>query len=145
MLQSNEPHFARTPVLILLCAILTCATGCSGNGEVPLYPVEGKVIVDKVPLTAGIVGLIPDEEKGNTSKLQSWGNLDEKGIYTVSTKGRPGAPLGWYKVVVNVNTPPEDPRIPLPNAQYKTVATTDQRVEVTEEPMPGAYDFHLKH
>jgi hypothetical protein len=128
-----------------LAALLAFTVGCQGKPEVPLFPVQGQVTVEKVPLTSGIVGLHPDADHGNASKVIAWGTLDEKGTYSVFTEGRPGAPLGQYKVTVIVLTPPEDARAPLPNAIYKKATTTDQHFEVTELPAPGAYDLHLKH
>lgn len=145
MIPSSEWPSARTPLLVTLAAILTSTVGCHGKTEVPLYPVQGQVTVDKVPLPSGIVGLIPDTEHGNQSKLRTWGTLNDNGIYTLFTERRPGAPLGFYKVIVNVNMPPEDPKVPLPNAIYKKAATTDLHFEVTETPFQGAYDLHLKH
>ena len=136
---------AQASILSTLATLLACTIGCQGKSEVPLFPVQGQVTVEKVPLTSGIVALHPDTEHGNASKVIPWGTLDEKGTYTVFTEGRPGAPLGHFKVTVIVLTPPEDARAPLPNALYKKLATTDQRFEVTEDPARGGYDLHLKH
>jgi hypothetical protein len=145
MVQSKERPHAPTPLLVLLAVILACTVGCFGRSEVPLYPVQGQVTVEKVPLTSGIVGLVPDADHGNTSRMHTWGTLDDKGTYSVFTEGRPGAPVGAYKVIVILNTPPEEPNVPLPNAKYKTAETTDERLDVMETPSPGAYDLHLKH
>ena len=43
----------------------------------------------------------PDRSKGNQTPFEPVGVVDEQGIYTVTTKGKDGAPPGWYKVLVS--------------------------------------------
>jgi hypothetical protein len=74
----------------------------------------------------------------------------------VNTRGKPGAPPGWYKVIVTaVAEPPEHPKAPgkhagrpvaqsLLPAKYGQAKTSDLALEVVEQPASGAYDLKLR-
>jgi hypothetical protein len=114
-------------------------------------------MVDNEPLTAESTTILfePDASKGNTSPFQPAGTVDEQGNYTLLTKGKAGAPLGWYRVVVTaVAEPPEHPKLPgkkstrpvaqsLLPAKYGQTKTSGLAIEVVERPAPGAYDLKL--
>src|SRR5262249_7571299 len=108
------------------------------------------------PLTAKstIVLFKPDASKGNTSPFEPTGTVDADGNYTLKTKGKNGAPLGWYKVVVTAHeeSPPQHPKSPqkhrpvvktLVPARYGQEKTSDLSIEVVENPTRGAYDLKL--
>lgn len=122
--------------------------GCSGER---LEPVEGKVLVEGEPLAHGSFLLKPDAAKGNNSKLdhEPAGLVESAGVYRIYTNKRPGAPAGWYKVVVIGQEPidpnnPYAPRKAFINAKYNSEQTTDVRIEVTPNAPAGAYDLNLK-
>jgi hypothetical protein len=77
-----------------------------------------------------------------------------KAYYTLTTKGKKGAPPGWYKVIVTAReeAAPVHPKLPkqhrpaarsLLPAKYGQVETSGLSVEVVENPAPGAYDLKL--
>jgi hypothetical protein len=143
----------------LFCAVLLAfaAPGCgdtSGVGRT--VPVAGRVTLDGAPWTAASTVIVfkPDTAKGNTQPWEPTGTVDSQGNYTLSTKGRPGAPPGWYKVTVTaVETRPlettKGPRRKLPTAKsllparYGQAATTPLAIEVVDSPAPDAYDLKL--
>jgi hypothetical protein len=131
----------------------------------PCFAVSGKVTLQKKPLTSGNIRFIPDSGKGNNSKESAFGFIDHDGSYTLTTNGRDGAPLGWYKVSVDPlgmpkefppsagNTPIVIPKKESPgaaskgppiNPKYKSAETSGISVEVKENASPGAYDIELK-
>src|SRR4051794_8076203 len=100
--------FSRSATLLKLlfisgpCMSFMLITGC-GDGVGTRYPVEGQVLVDGAPL-AGMSGQVtfePDQTKGNKTPVSPSGEIDKDGRYKLSSKGKPGAPAGWYKVAVS--------------------------------------------
>ena len=142
----------------LVGALAVGVAGC-GSGGPKLYPVSGKVMLGKEPLKAGMVTYFPDEAKGNKSKNSPTGEIQSDGSYKLSTSGKPGAPAGWYKIMVTTSTPgmggattpdPNNPQVaslnpqgsgPQVNDKYKSVSTTDLAKEVV--PSGGAYDLEV--
>jgi hypothetical protein len=125
--------------------------GCQ-DPPTPTFPVSGKVTVQKKPLTTGIVTFFPDASKGNTSKESAVGYVGADGTYKLSTSGRDGAPLGWYKVTVNSQPVPtaeptgfkDAPKGQPINSKYLKPDASGILIEVTDPPKPGAYDIDLK-
>jgi hypothetical protein len=110
--------------------------------------VAGRLLLDGEPLAGkeGAVVLKPDAGKGNKAAATPAGVLQRDGTFTVITKGRPGAPLGWYKVVVTATEPavnPNEDARPSVDARYLTAATTPLAIEVVARPAPGRYDLQL--
>jgi hypothetical protein len=153
MLCSFPPRLRpRVPVLLLL---LVLALGCGDSSGVgKTYPVLGKITFKNEPWTAEstMILLKPDRSKGNQSPHESVGTVDEQGGYTITTKGKEGAPPGWYKVLVTATGNYEEhpkgknrhpgPRSILP-PKYGQETTTDLAIEVVELPSPNAYDLKL--
>ncbi len=137
------------PVCCLVCL------GCADTG-IKTLPVAGKVTLNGKPFISGTATVLfqPDKAKANTSVLDAVGKIDEQGAYSLVTMGRPGAPPGWYKVVVTAFAgTPQHPKTvrdrgivvrSLLPAKYGSVATTDLAVQVVENPASGAYDLKLK-
>jgi hypothetical protein len=123
-------------------------TGCGG---VRLVPVEGKILVDNEVLQNGEGSVVfkPDAAKGNTSTLEPGGVIESDGKYKMYTNQKPGAPLGWYKVIATATEPP-DPKNPsatrksLISPKYVDEKITDLAVEVVDNPAAGAYDLRMK-
>jgi hypothetical protein len=134
-----------------------CLTsGCGDDSGVgKTFPVAGRITINQEPLTAKstVVLFKPDASKGNTSSFEPIGTVDEEGIYTLVTKGKKGAPPGWYKVVVTATeSSPVHPNNPqghhpvaqsLVPAKYGHEKTSDLSIEVVENPQPDAYDLKL--
>jgi hypothetical protein len=131
------------------------ASGCDSSGVGKTFPVAGKITLDDKPVTATstIVLLKPDAGRGNTSLFEPTGTVDREGNYRIFTKGKNGAPPGWYKVIVTATEPRAaeetgplnhrpGPRSLLP-AQYGQAATTTVAFEVVENPAPDAYNLKL--
>jgi hypothetical protein len=137
-------------------AVCTLVLGCAdASGVGKTYPVGGKLSLNNEAFTAEstVVLFKPDAGKGNSLSFEPIGTVDDDGQYTVSTRGKSGAPPGWYKVVVTATAaPPEHAKTPkthrpvarsLLPARYGQSQTTDLQIEVVEAPAPGAYDLKL--
>jgi hypothetical protein len=147
----------------LFIAVLSfCVAGVGGcsKGET-LYPASGKVTVKNAPLSGGQVTFVPDQAKGNKSKLSPVGKVGSDGAFTLTSEGRSGAPLGWYKVTVATDTPgmggtmPVEPGATKPaplgsqgsvqiDPKYKDSSKTPLSVEVVASPAAGAYDLKIQ-
>jgi hypothetical protein len=138
----------------LFVAITT--PGCDDNSGVgKTYPVSGKVTLDGQILVAQetMVLFLPDASKGNQSSFEPAGTIDGDGNYSLSTKGKKGAPPGWYRIVVTaLADSPQHPKggqhsrpvgHSLAPSKYGSGRTTDLVIEVVENPGAGAYDLKL--
>lgn len=148
-------------ILFLFFALtLGClAQGCGDSSGVgPTFPVSGKVTLNNEPVTAKttIVLFKPDASKGNTSLYEPTGTVDAEGNYKLTTKGKNGAPAGWYKVIVTAReeAAPAHPKGPkqhrpvsksLLPAKYGRPETAGLSIEVVENPVPGTYDLKLSN
>ena len=129
-----------------LCGLLwLSSSGCGGPASAP---VTGHVTLNGKPFTSGTVTFVPDKAKGNTSGEEPLGEINAQGEFTVQSRGKPGAALGWYKVTVNStgpttldNTNPSTTSII--NTTYTNPKTTPLEKEVVEKPAPGAYDLQI--
>jgi hypothetical protein len=142
------------PATLVALVVALLAAGCGGGNT---QPVSGTVTIDGNPLAArnGVVTFVPDKAKGNVTADEPAGTVDDRGHYTLYTKGRRGAPPGWYKVVVTglADAPPAAAKGPLTQrpvpksavpARYGRAETTPLEVEVVASPATGAYDLTLK-
>jgi hypothetical protein len=127
---------------VALLAAVATLPGCGPSGP-KTASVSGKVTLDGTPLTSGTVNLVGDESKGNTHKGTSAGSIGPDGTYKVSTDGKDGAPLGWYKVLVVTKFPgaPQDALALDP--KYIDATKTPLSYEVVASPAPGAYDLKV--
>jgi hypothetical protein len=129
------------------CGILI-AGGCSPSSE-KFWPVSGKVTVNGERLTFGAVSFRPDAARGNGSRHHPTGVIGADGTYRLYTVGRPGAPTGWYRVLVfadeNAEQGEAHPLMPqwATDAKYTREETTDLWIEVVPRPAAGAYDLRL--
>ena len=137
--------------LILFGALgLISFAGCSRSQE-SLIEVRGRVSFGGKPLATGVVSLRPDAERGNKSLHQPTGVIDPTGDYRIFTNQRPGAPPGWYRVVVFATEPTVDtgkahPGMPksLIPVRYNNPATSPLQLEVRADGAPGENDFSLE-
>jgi hypothetical protein len=147
-------HRVILPANALLFVFVAC--GCSDvSGVGKTVPVIGKITLDGQPLTAPSTMVLfkPDTGKGNTSPFEPVGTVDDQGNYVLVTKGKKGAPPGWYKVVVTAtegspvhqNSPSNHRPVAksLVPAKYGQETTSGLSIEVVEKPAPNAYDLKL--
>jgi len=148
-------------VLAFTCVGAVALGGASCGKEGARYPVSGKVTLGNAPLTVGQVTFVPDEGKGNKSKLSPSGKIGSDGSYSLSTDGKSGAPAGWYKVIIATATPGmggatapgEANPSALPggapaggvqiDSKYGDASKTDVTKEVVASPAAGAYDITI--
>jgi predicted small secreted protein len=153
---SNVSACSAPGSLLFFSALLLAisASGCSdASGVGRTVPVTGKVILQDAPLTAKttIVLFKPDASRGNTSPFEPTGTVDADGNYTLATKGKNGAPPGWYKVIVTAreeaaSVQPKNPKYAarsLLPAKYGRAETSGLSIEVVENPALGVYDLKL--
>ncbi|HEX4610942.1 MAG TPA: hypothetical protein VH092_22315 [Urbifossiella sp.] len=150
--------FPKLTILFAFSLGFFAVVGCGAKSSEKLVPVSGTVSSDGQPLTVGTVTFMPDESKGNTSKLSPTGMVDPSGNYKMTANGQDGAPLGWYKVGVNPNGMVAggmpigtggDPNTSLAkakaavNMKYQTPTSSGIRIEVTTSPAAGVYDIKV--
>jgi hypothetical protein len=128
--------------------LLLSLTACTGDPVGPTVPVKGNVTVNGKPLKKGSVVYWPDEDKGNKLTVAPMGLIGEDGSYELNTKGKPGAPVGAYKVTVQAqtevdSTKPTSAKSLVPDV-YATQAKTPLKKEVTENAAAGTYDLPIK-
>ena len=130
-----------------LCSLTVFVlAGCS-RGETTI-PVKGKVLVDGQPLTIGTVIFTPDPAKGNTSMHEPRGKVDANGDYQAfQTKDHAGVAPGWYKISITAQRL-KDAKDPFSYAsviptKFANPETSGLALEVTNNPVPGAYDIAL--
>ena len=131
--------------LAWLPVLLAC--GCGGGER--LVPVAGRITVGGKPLPAGVVVFHPDVERGNRTRQEPRGTVNEQGAYELRSGDRAGAPPGWYRVAVFAMRQPQPgdgmkPPDWLASQRYSDVKTSGLSVQVVEAPAAGAYDFELK-
>jgi len=139
---------------------LIAVTGC-GDKLGKLAPVEGKVTVNGTPLTSGMVRLWPEQVKPGAA-MESIGGIGSDGSYQIKTNGKPGAPLGKYKVSISYSgaggdtgaeadpakmaAGPPGPQKEQPkpfNPRFETPDGSGLQFDVTAAPSPGQYDLKL--
>jgi hypothetical protein len=136
----------RVGAALLLAGLLGSACGC--REETKLFPVSGKVTVNGKPLTSGFVRFAPDKAKGNPFGGEPIGEINDQGEYTLNYMGKPGAPMGAYKITVTSMgaTGEDNTKVKPKNTvrmTYANASTTPLTVEVTATPAAGAYDLKL--
>jgi hypothetical protein len=124
-----------------LGVLVLVLSGC-GQSVGTLYPVSGKVTLNGEPLKDARLSFVPDTDKGNKSPASAFGKVQD-GNYSLTTKDKPGAPAGWYKIMVMTQYPggPEKP-VPLPK-RYGDPGKSTLSIEVVPSPAAGAYDLKL--
>jgi hypothetical protein len=138
------------PSSAALLGLCLAQLGCGSEPGELLLPVSGRVTLSGRPLTSGTVSFRPDSARGNASLHHPTGTIDALGGYTLSVVKSPGAPPGWYRVLVFVDANvssgsavhPLMPRWLVP-ARYLSEKTTPLSVEVVASPPDGHYDLIL--
>ena len=136
----------RFPCAYLLLGLLV-AGGCSGKPKLELVPVSGKVTVAGQALTSGQVSLHPSAKDQVIGGLCT-GTIDSSGTFTIITDGKPGVPLGKYKITVTPSMVPptggaKGPPVSSIDRKYQDIAQTPLTFEVVANAEPGHYDLKL--
>jgi hypothetical protein len=130
------------------------ALGCRDSSRGTPVPVSGRITVDGQPLKADNVTVVFKPVKGNPTRYEPYGSVDEDGRYTLLlTPGQKGAEPGRYKVIVAAFEAPANERRPLlaparnyrflVNPRYGNPKTSGLEIEVVHSSAPGAYDLKL--
>jgi hypothetical protein len=128
-------------------ALLLAFAGCDSSGLGRIVPVKGKVMLDGKAVPTGSLVFKPDSAKANTSTFEPASPIGADGSYSLFTKEKQGAPLGWYKVgVVAQEANPSDPYAAmkaLVPQRYNDPETSGVAIEVVASPAADAYDLKL--
>jgi hypothetical protein len=132
--------------IILVCGSL-CLPACNSDLVGKTYPVKGKVYLDRVLLKAGSVAFFPADQGEKAPAFEAGGRIKPDGTYELSTRGKPGALLGNYKVTVVLQNKVDPNRagevVSLVPKEYTNKETTPLRVEVIEKLEVGKYDLQM--
>jgi hypothetical protein len=120
---------ARAAVLGAL--FIALASGC-GKAPPAIVPATGVIRLDGQPLKKVAVRFVPKTEDGPQSI--AIGVTDDSGRYTLTCKGKPGAYIGEYHVVV---TEAELPALPKDEKGHPQVAAYFQ--SLGGRPLPEKY------
>jgi len=139
-------------LLSLSCVI--ALVGCGGGGE-KLVPMEGKATVNGQSLPEGIITLFQAEGKSLKSGNPT-GSVGQDGSFKLMTGGKPGAPVGKFKVVLSPAPPAstatggalvgdvakssKGPEKHV-NPKYESLERTDLIVDVVSPPPAGGYEL----
>ena len=88
------------------------------------------------------LSFMADAEKGNKTAATPVGKVQD-GSYSITTKGKPGAPAGWYKVMVMTQYPGGPKNSTVLPKRYSDPGRSHVSVEVVPSPPPDAYDLKL--
>jgi hypothetical protein len=131
----------------LLLAGLVFTSGCSNEPPLPpLVPCKGQVLVDgKLLTTGGNVTLIPEKtEAGKAAHHMMAGSIDSSGSFEIFTGGKPGAPVGKYKVTVSPPMVPAEGAKKMPTAPYNEKFKNPTQTTLTIEVAAGKETHELK-
>lgn len=81
--------------MLILCA--AGAIGC-GSGEAPRYPVTGTILLNGEPYPDVTVQFVADP--GNEALAEAEDVTGSNGEFRLTSMGRPGLPVGKYRVIV---------------------------------------------
>jgi len=149
----------RTRVLLTILILLT-ATGLvsrfyrQNDFKGPhLLLVRGQINLGNKPLELldddfGKIWLYPNRAKGNDFADIPAGTITEDGSFTITTRGKEGAPAGWYRVVLLANRTrdPEHPnqkRKPVIPRAFNNPEETTLEILVEEKEEGFEYDISL--
>jgi hypothetical protein len=132
---------------IILIFVTLCLPACNADPIGRTYPVKGKVSLDGVSLKAGSVAFFPADQGKGAPAFEAASRIQPDGTYELSTRGKPGALLGGYKVTVILQNKVEPNKagdvVSLVPKEYTRKETTPLQVEVLENPQDGKYDLKM--
>jgi hypothetical protein len=133
---------ARIGAAVACCGLLLLA-GCSSDPWGKRVTVQGKItLADGKPVPGGLVTFVPMVEGPIASRPPTAdGMIGEDGSYTLGTKGKPGAHLGKYRVVLS---PGVDKQAWSQVPRQYTRKRSPLEVEVEENKPEGGYDLKIQ-
>jgi hypothetical protein len=136
---------SRPVVLLFSITGLIAACGCGSNSKYTpgkLVRVSGNVTLEGKPLSKGTVYFAPEK---SDLLISPEGKIDDSGNYELKTGGKDGAPLGKFKVFVNLTADfeKEDATPENVNRSFLSPNTSPLSITVVETPEDGAYDVKL--
>jgi hypothetical protein len=91
---------------IAAALLFALVLGCGAKTPPPLAEAGGVITAEGKPLKKVRVVFIPTENYG--PEYTATGETDDNGRYTLTTKGKPGAPACECRVLVQETEPPEE-------------------------------------
>ncbi len=133
-------------VVLAACALAGCAK--KRPGEVPVYPVKGRVTYKGEPMPHAVVTFFPAGQPF-AQALKPRATADEDGYYELTTyELKDGAPEGEYGVIVYVPpTPPEPYTLEVPNPpdrlKHAYLDPAKSKLRFMVRPEPNTIDINL--
>jgi hypothetical protein len=135
-------------MLLVGAGLALAGISCSRSDRVPVYPVQGSVVLDGRPLAYAFVVFHPEDSSTGTD-LHPHAQADAEGEFLLSTYDNgDGAPAGEYRVTIEKYRAPSEaddsPPMNLLPRRYAKPASS----HLTAHVEPGDNDlppFHLKH
>lgn len=137
--------------VVLTVAVLLAGAGCGGParpGELPVYPVKGRVTFKGEPMPFAIVTFYPANQPF-AQALKSRATADQDGYFQLTTYERnDGAPEGEYAAVLYVPLKQPDPyELEVPNPpdrlKHAYIDPAKSKLRFTVRPEPNVIDIKL--
>ncbi len=139
---------AGVPVLAVLAALGPVGCAKKRPGEVPVYPVQGRVTYNGEPMPYAVVTFFPVGWPF-AQALKPRATADADGYYELTTyELTDGAPEGEYGVILYVPpTPPEPYALEVPNPPDRLknayLDPAKSKLRYTVRPEPNTIDINL--
>lgn len=119
-------------VFALFCSV---SLGCGGSAP-KLYPVTGTVSFNDKPVEGASILFSPQGGR------PSMGTTDASGKYTITTLGKPGAPVGTYNVTVSKQGGASAPEAAPPVAQMPSAEPSpEEKQKLMEQQVKSQQDM----
>jgi len=120
---------------LLLLPLMVCIGGCGDDGRVPLFPAEGRVLVDGQPVAGVEIRLYPADQVDDVDALRPYATSGTDGGFRLGTyEKEDGAPEGRFKVTVYWLDPESKSATPddLLGGQYADASKPAQEVTIEQ-------------
>jgi hypothetical protein len=132
----SSTRYHRSALTLAVALLGLICSSCSKNEHLPVYSVQGQVLVDGKPAEQAVVALHSLDEDPIKHRISPTGVVDASGNFSLSTYAMgDGAPAGDYGVSIIWRKPTvrsdEDQPDLLPT-HYRNAATSGIRVKVQQ-------------
>jgi hypothetical protein len=132
-MESSTRYYRSALTLAVALLGLICSS-CSKNEHLPVYSVQGQVLVDGKPAEQAVVALHSLDEDPIKHRISPTGIVDASGNFSLSTYAKgDGAPAGEYGVSIVWRKPAVRSDVDQPDLlpiHYRNAATSGLRVKV---------------